>query len=99
MSSIKFNANGVNSKITINTNLGSSAKTNADNILMSNVEQNSYGGEIEHNAGDLTQVGGSQSAINKGKITNSVDGGTLTQVDLKQSADSEGEILNQVKKN
>ena len=40
---------------------------------MENVDQVSMGGSIEHNAGDLTQIGGSQTAINGGRIINRVE--------------------------
>ncbi|OGY68650.1 MAG: hypothetical protein A3B94_00610 [Candidatus Jacksonbacteria bacterium RIFCSPHIGHO2_02_FULL_43_10] len=90
---------GVNNKIEINTPPGASVTTNATKIHMQNVEQESSGGEISHNATDLTQIGGRQTAKNNGKITNRVVGGTLHQENLDQSAENEGEVLNEVKKN
>jgi|GEM_PF-2888348 hypothetical protein len=96
---LSITSDGVNSKIKINTPPGASLTTNAEKINMQNVEQESSGGEISHNAGDLTQIGGSQTARNKGKITNRVKGGTLYQENLTQSAEDKGEILNEVKKN
>lgn len=91
-------SDGVNSKIKINTPPGSSVTTNATKTHMQNVEQESSGGAISHNVADLTQIGGSQTARNKGKITNRVEGGTLHQENLTQSAEDKGEILNEVKK-
>lgn len=96
---LSITSDGVNSKIKINTPVGASLTTNATETYMQNVEQKTSGGEISHNATDLTQVGGSQTAKNKGKITNSVEGGTLRQKNLTQSAEDKGEIVNEVKKN
>lgn len=96
---LSITSDGVNSKIKINTPLDTSVKTNAAKTYMQNVEQESTGGENSHNAVDLTQVGGSQTAKNKGKITNRVEGGTLYQENMTQSAEDEGEVLNEVKKN
>lgn len=90
---------GVNSTIKINTPPGASLTTNATKTHMQNVEQESTGGEISHNAADLTQVGGTQTAKNQGKITNRVEDGTLHQENMAQSAEDKGEILNEVKKN
>lgn len=61
-------SDGVNSKIKINTPPGASVTTNATKTNMQNVEQESSGGKISRNATDLTQVGGSQTARNKGKM-------------------------------
>ncbi len=88
----------VNKKIKINTPPGASVTTNSSKAHMKNVEQESTGGDISHNSGDLTQIGGSQTASNRGKTTNRVEGGTLHQEKVAQSADSKGEILNEVKK-
>ena len=96
---ISFNADGVNSKIEITTPPGASVVTNASQTYMQNIEEESSGGEISHNSADLTQIGGSQIAGNKGKITNRVEGGKLYQKDLAQSIGDDGEILNEVKKN
>lgn len=85
--------------IKINTPSGTSLTTNSSKTHMQNIQQGSTGGEILHNAADLTQIGGSQTAKNAGKITNSVEGGTLRQENLSQSAEDKGEILNEVKKN
>lgn len=85
--------------IKINTPPGASLTTNSSKSHMQNVQQESTGGEISHNSADLTQIGGSQTAKNAGKITNRVEGGTLHQQNVVQSAESKGEILNEVKKN
>ena len=90
---------GINSKIRINTPSGASVATNATKTRIQNVEEESSGGEIFHDAVELTQIRGSQTAKNKGKITNRVEGGTLHQENLTQSAEDKGEILNEVKKN
>ncbi|MDP2641280.1 MAG: hypothetical protein Q8P39_01915 [Candidatus Yanofskybacteria bacterium] len=95
---LSITSDGVNSKIKISTPPGASVSTNATKTHMQNVEQESSGGKISHNAVNLTQIGGSQSAKNKGKITNRVEGGTLYQENLDQSAENEGEVLNEVKK-
>ena len=92
-------SDGKNTKIKINTPPESSVKTNSTKAYMQNVEQKSIGGEISHNSNNLTQIGGSQRAINKGKITNRVESGTLYQENVRQSAENSGEILNEVKKN
>ncbi|OHA63457.1 MAG: hypothetical protein A2748_03320 [Candidatus Wildermuthbacteria bacterium RIFCSPHIGHO2_01_FULL_45_20] len=91
-------SDGVNNKIKIAAPPGASVTTNATKTHIQNIEQESSGGEISHNAADLTQIGGNQTAKNKGKITNRVEGGTLYQENLTQSADTKGEILNEVKK-
>ncbi len=96
---LSITSDGVNSKIKINTPPRATVITNATKTYMQNVEQESSGGKISHNAADLTQVGGSQTAKNQGKITNSVEGGTLRQENLAQSAEDKGEIVNEVKKN
>lgn len=96
---LSVTSDGVNSKVKINTPPGSSVITNATKTYMQNVEQESSGGEISYNSADLTQIGGTQTAKNQGKITNRVEGGTLYQKDLTQSAEDKGEILNEVKKN
>ena len=96
---LSITSDGVNSEIKINTPPGAYLTTNATKTHMQNVEQESSGGEISHNATDLTQVGGSQTAKNQGKITNRVEDGTLHQEDMTQSAEDKGEILNEVKKN
>ena len=98
-SSIRINAGGVNSKVAFNVGPGSSVKMGADNIQMTGVEQNSFGGDISHRAGDLTQVGGNQYATNGGSISNTVESGTLLQQDLDQRAHNDGKIINEVKKN
>ena len=86
-------------KIEINTPQGGEVITNASKIHMENVDQVSIGGSIEHNAGDLTQIGGSQTAINGGRIINRVEGGTLYQRDIHRFAANNGEVINEVKKN
>lgn len=96
---LSITSDGINSKIKINTPPGASVTTKSSKAHMQNIEQESSGGEISHNFGDLTQIGGSQTAKNAGKITNRVKGGTLHQENVAQSADSKGEILNEVKKN
>jgi hypothetical protein len=85
--------------IKINTPPGATVSTNSTQAHMQNVEQNTSGGHIDHNSKDLTQIGGSQSASNKGKITNRVTNGTLLQENVEQTAESSGEIVNEVKKN
>jgi hypothetical protein len=82
--------------ITINTPPGCSFDTNADDTVMEGVEQTSSGGSISHHAGNLTQIGGRQSASNGGTITNAVRNGNLRQIDVDQAADSGGRISNQV---
>lgn len=94
-----ISSDGVNSEIKINTPPEASVTTNATKTYMQNIEEKSSGGKISHNAADLMQIGGSQTAKNQGKITNRVEGGTLHQEDLTQSAEDKGEILNEVKKN
>ncbi len=92
-------SDGVKGKIEISTQPGGSISTHSSKIYMKNVDQESLGGEIAHNAADLTQVGGSQNANSGGKIINRADGGTLHQENLTQSANDKGEIVNEVKKN
>ena len=96
---LSIKSDGFKSEIKINAPQGAILSTNSTKVYMQNVQQESSGGEISHNAGDLTQIGGSQTAKNKGKITNRVEGGTLRQEDVTQSAGDKGEILNEVKKN
>lgn len=91
-------SDGVNNKTKITTPPGVSVKTNSTQAYMQNIEQKSTGGEISHNSNDLIQIGGSQTAINKGKITNRVENGLLFQENVKQSVENNGEILNEVKK-
>ena len=91
-------SNGVNSKIKIDTPPGVSVKTNSTQAYMQNIEQKSTGGKISYNSNNLTQIGGSQTAVNNGKITNRVENGALYQENVTQSAESKGEILNEVKK-
>jgi hypothetical protein len=94
---VSFNADGVNSKIIITTPPGSSVKIDATKIHMRNVEENSTGGGISHNAErELTQTGGKQIAKNKGRIINRVEDGRLNQENLDQSAEDNGEIINEV---
>ena len=95
---LSITSDGVNSEIKINTPPGAYLTTNATKTHMQNVEQESSGGKISHNAADLTQVGGSQATKNQGKITNRVEGGILHQENVAQSAEDKGEILNEVKK-
>ena len=85
--------------IKIKTPPKASIATNSSHTHMVNIEQESTGGNISHNSGDMTQIGGSQSAKNSGNITNRVNGGTLYQEDVNQSAEDHGTILNEVKKN
>ena len=96
---LSIKSDGFKREIKINTPPGASLSTNSTKAHMQNVEQESSGGEISHNSADLTQIGGSQSARNKGKITNRVEDGTLRQENVTQSAEDHGEILNEVKKN
>lgn len=95
---LSITSDGVNTKIKINTPPETSVKTSSSQAYMQNIEQKSTGGEISHNSNDLTQIGGSQTAINKGKITNRVENGSLYQKNVEQSAEDSGEILNEVKK-
>jgi hypothetical protein len=96
---LSITSDGANSKIKLSISPGASLTTNATKTHMQNVEQESSGGEISHNAADLTQIGGNQTAKNQGKITNRVEGGTLHQENMAQSVKDKGEILNEVKKN
>ncbi|MFA6549962.1 MAG: hypothetical protein WCT36_01235 [Candidatus Gracilibacteria bacterium] len=89
-------SDGVNSEITINTPPGASVKTNSTETYMQNIDQTSTCGEISHNSNNLTQIGGSQSASEGGKITNRVENGTLFQENIDQSAESGGEIMSEV---
>lgn len=95
---LSIKSDGKNTKIKINTPLGSSVKTNSTQAYMRNIEQETTGGKISHNSNDLTQIGGSQTARNKGKIINRVKNGRLYQKDINQSAEDNGKILNEVKK-
>ena len=96
---LSITSDGKDTKIRINTPPGTSLETKSSSVNIQNIEQESSGGTISHKSGDLTQIGGSQTAKNKGKITNRVEGGTLYQENVTQSAEDRGEILNEVKKN
>lgn len=96
---LSITSDGKKGEIKIKTPPGSFLKTNSTKAYMKNIKQETTGGDIMHDSKDLTQIGGSQTAKNKGKITNRVENGKLYQENVNQSAENKGEIVNEVKKN